>query len=87
MVLDLILLVFAFVCFVLAAWQGAAPYHPRLIAAGLAFFVASFIFHTGASVFSGRTSKVGVDYVIRNYSFNYPDTPAYRRISRLATQC
>jgi uncharacterized membrane protein required for colicin V production len=51
MVLDLILLVFAFVCFVLAAWQGSAPYHPRLIAAGLAFFVASFIFHTGVSVF------------------------------------
>jgi ABC-type antimicrobial peptide transport system permease subunit len=86
MVLDLILLVFSFVCFVLACWQPAAPYHPRLIAAGLAFFVASFIFHTGASVFS-RTGKVGVDYVIRHYSFNYPDTPAYRRISYLASQC
>jgi hypothetical protein len=54
MVLDLILLVFAFVCFVLAAIPIAAPYQPRLIAAGLAFFTASFIFHTGVSVFGTR---------------------------------
>lgn len=41
--LKLILLLFAFVCFVLAAWGPAQPYHPRLIAAGLAFLTASMI--------------------------------------------
>lgn len=40
--LDLILLVFAFVCFVLAAlW---APPKGNLVAAGLAFWVASVLF-------------------------------------------
>lgn len=51
--LDLILLVFAFVCFVLGAFPLTAPYNPRLIAAGLAFFVASFIFTNGTRIFHG----------------------------------
>jgi hypothetical protein len=45
-VVHLILLVFALVCFVLAATPITAPpspYHPRLIAAGLAFLAASMI--------------------------------------------
>jgi hypothetical protein len=35
---PLILMIFAFVCFVIAAWSWAqaAPYHGRLVAAGLA---------------------------------------------------
>jgi hypothetical protein len=40
---KLILLVFALVCFVLATLPLATPYHPRLIAAGLAFLTASMI--------------------------------------------
>ena len=41
--LQLIFLVFAFVCFAMAAlWNPTPnPYHPRLVAAGLAFFIAS----------------------------------------------
>ena len=42
-VIRLILLVFALVCFILAAFPLAQPYHPRLIAAGLAFLTASMI--------------------------------------------
>jgi hypothetical protein len=38
-----LLLVFALVCFTLAAFPPANPYHPRLIAAGLAFLTASMI--------------------------------------------
>lgn len=39
--MDLICLVFAFVCFVLAATPLGNPYWNRLIAAGLAFWVAT----------------------------------------------
>jgi hypothetical protein len=42
--LGMVLLIFSFVCFVLACWQATAPYHPRLIAAGLAFLVGAQIF-------------------------------------------
>ena len=41
--LRLILLVFALVCFALAALPMTQPYHPRLIAAGLMFLTASMI--------------------------------------------
>ncbi len=41
--LRLVLLIFAFVCFILAALPMTQPYHPRLIAAGLAFLTASMI--------------------------------------------
>ncbi len=41
--LRLILLLFALVCFVLAALPMSAPYHSRLVAAGLAFLAASMI--------------------------------------------
>jgi len=39
--MDLVFLVFAFVCFVLAAFPYTSPYWNRLIAAGLAFWVAT----------------------------------------------
>ncbi len=45
--LQLVLLVFAFVCFCLAGWNVTAPNYPRLVAIGLAFFTAACIF-TGA---------------------------------------
>jgi hypothetical protein len=41
--IRLILLVFALVCFALAAIPMTHPYHPRLIAAGLTFLTASMI--------------------------------------------
>lgn len=41
--LTLILLVFAFVCFALAAFWNPAPPRINLIAAGLAFWVLSVI--------------------------------------------
>lgn len=41
--IKLILLVFALVCFILAASPLAQPYQPRLVAAGLAFLTASMI--------------------------------------------
>jgi hypothetical protein len=41
--IRLILLVFALVCFVLAAVPIAAPHHARLVAAGLAFLTASMM--------------------------------------------
>lgn len=46
MSLNVVLLVFAFACFVLAAWlyQPPSPHHGRLIAVGLACWVASQIF-------------------------------------------
>jgi hypothetical protein len=52
--LDLILLVFAFVCFCIAATPIGTPQYPRLIAAGLAFFTASFIFGHGAAIFGAH---------------------------------
>ncbi len=42
--LNLVLLAFSFVCFVLACFGFAAPHWNRLIAAGLAFFVAANLF-------------------------------------------
>lgn len=42
-ILQLILLVFALVCFTLAALPLGQPYQQRLIAAGLAFLTASMI--------------------------------------------
>jgi hypothetical protein len=47
-IFHLIAIVFALVCFILAAWQATAPPDPtpnyrRLVAAGLAFLVASMI--------------------------------------------
>ena len=41
--LRLILLVFALVCFALAALPMSQPHQPRLIAAGLVFLTASMI--------------------------------------------
>lgn len=41
--IRLFLLVFALVCFALASLPLTQPYHPRLIAAGLAFLTASMI--------------------------------------------
>ena len=41
--IRLLLLVFALVCFILAAFPLSSPYHPRLIAAGLGFLTASMI--------------------------------------------
>lgn len=43
MTLNLVLLVIAFVCFVLATWGPAQPNYNRLIAGGLAALVASMI--------------------------------------------
>jgi hypothetical protein len=48
---SLVFFVFAFVCFVLASFPIAAPYHPRLVAAGLAFFMAGLIFTNGIRAF------------------------------------
>jgi hypothetical protein len=43
--LGLVLLVFSFVCFVLACWlTRQQPHYSRLIAAGLAFLVAAELF-------------------------------------------
>jgi Na+-translocating ferredoxin:NAD+ oxidoreductase RnfD subunit len=42
--MNLILLVFAFVCFVIACFNAAAPFWNKLIAAGLAFLVAAQLF-------------------------------------------
>jgi len=42
-VIHLILLVFALVCFILAAWGISPPNWNRLVAAGLAFLAASMI--------------------------------------------
>lgn len=42
--LGLVLLVFSFVCFVIACWQAGAPNWNKLIAAGLAFLVGAEIF-------------------------------------------
>jgi hypothetical protein len=49
--LGLVLLVFAFVCFCLAAWQAAAPHWNKLVAAGLAFFAAALVFGNVTTVF------------------------------------
>jgi hypothetical protein len=50
--IPLILMVFSFVCFVLAAWRPFppdSPYYPRLVAAGLAFWSLTVILgYTGA---------------------------------------
>jgi hypothetical protein len=49
--LGLVLLVFSFVCFVLAAWQAAEPHYHRLVAAGLAFLTAAMLFGNISQVF------------------------------------
>jgi cell division protein FtsW (lipid II flippase) len=49
--LGLILLVFSFVLFCIAAWQAAQPHFQRLIAAGLAFLVAAMLFGNISTVF------------------------------------
>jgi hypothetical protein len=49
--LQLVLFVFSFVCFCLACWQPTNPNWNRLISAGLAFFVAAFIFGGAMKVF------------------------------------
>jgi hypothetical protein len=41
--ITLILLVFAFVCFTLAAFWNPPPWYNRLVAAGLAFWVLSVL--------------------------------------------
>lgn len=41
--IRLLLLLFALVCFVLAALPMSQPYYSRLVAAGLAFLTASMI--------------------------------------------
>jgi len=41
--IRLLLLVFALVCFVLAAMPITTPYHGRLVAVGLAFLTASMV--------------------------------------------
>jgi hypothetical protein len=41
--IRLVLLIFAFVCFVMAAWIPSSPHYPRLVAAGLAFLAASSV--------------------------------------------
>ena len=41
--MRLILLVFALVCFALAAMLPGHPYYPRLIAGGLTFLTASMV--------------------------------------------
>jgi len=49
--LGLVLLVFSFVCFVVAAWQQAI--WQKLIAAGLAFLTAAMIFGNVGVLFKG----------------------------------
>ena len=41
--LHLVFLVFALVCFVVSAWQAAAPNWNKLVSLGLAFLTASMI--------------------------------------------
>lgn len=41
--IHFILLVFALVCFILSAWQAAAPNWNKLISAGLAFLAAALM--------------------------------------------
>jgi cell division protein FtsW (lipid II flippase) len=59
--LGLVLLVFSFVCFCLAAWQIATvPNYYRLLAFGLAFLVAAILFGNIGTVFknAGRRAEV-----------------------------
>ena len=42
--ITMILLVLAFVCFLLAAIENASPHYNRLVACGLAAFVAASLF-------------------------------------------
>jgi hypothetical protein len=41
--IPLILMVFSFVCFVLACFPQTEPYRPRLVPAGLAFWALTVI--------------------------------------------
>jgi hypothetical protein len=47
--LGLVLLIFSFVCFVLAAWFE--PHWNKLVSAGLAFLTAAMIFGNVGTVF------------------------------------
>lgn len=51
--LGLILLVFSFVLFCIAAWHHAEPYYGRFVAAGLAFLTAAMLFGNIGTVFKG----------------------------------
>lgn len=42
--LGLVLLVFAFVCFVISCFNAAQPYRDKLVSAGLACLVAAELF-------------------------------------------
>ena len=50
--IGLILVVFAFVCSVIACFSFGAPYWNRLVAAALAFYFASVIFSGAGSLLS-----------------------------------
>jgi hypothetical protein len=52
--LGLVLLVFAFVCFVLASIPLAQAHWSRLVSAGLAFWVAAEIFGGATRLFGGH---------------------------------
>jgi hypothetical protein len=52
--IALILLCFAFVFFVIAVTQLGQPHWQKLIAAGLAFWVATEIFFGALKVFTGH---------------------------------
>ncbi len=51
--MNLILLVFAFVCFVIASLNLGAPHWNKLVAAGLAFYVAAQLFGGVLKLFNG----------------------------------
>lgn len=50
--IPMILMVFAFVCFVLAAFPASEPYRPRLVPLGLAFW--SLVIVLGYSGYLGK---------------------------------
>jgi hypothetical protein len=50
--LGLVLLVFSFACFCIAAiWGEPFAHRPRLVAAGLAFLTAAMIFGNAGTIF------------------------------------
>lgn len=51
--MNLILLVFSFVCFVIAVFNFGAPHWNKLLAAGLAFYVAAQLFGNVLGLFKG----------------------------------
>jgi cell division protein FtsW (lipid II flippase) len=56
--LGLILLVFSFVLFCIAAWHHAEPYYGRFVAAGLAFLTAAMLFGNIGTVFKNTQRRV-----------------------------